>query len=187
MLLLICCLVAAAYALTQDRIQYGDGYPYDASYYMSMAKRVSQAEPIAAPKPFVYRVGLPYLVGTIFPNDIIDGFCYINLIFGALTLFLLYFYLSSFTKSAVVILIVLLLFVTNPFAPFRLAPFYPAYTDPPALFVMLSIFCAYQKWPGFSLAKILTITLLSFVGVLFREMVLMAPLSLLCASVSWLQ
>ena len=181
--LLICALVAVAYGLTQDRIQYGDGYPYDASSFVLMAKQVSQDEPMAAEKPFIYRVGLPYLVGTIFPDDLIDGFCYINLIFGALTLFLLYFYLSTFTKSTVAILTVLLLFVTNPIAPFRLTLFYPALTDAPALFAVLLIFYVYQKWPGFRLAKMSMITFLSFVGVLFREIDLMAPLSLLCASV----
>ena len=182
--LLFCSLVAAAYGLTQDRIIFGHGYPYDGTSYMAMAKEVSQGEVISEIKPFVYRLGLPYLVGSFFPNNLIDGFWYINLLFGALTLLLLCIFLSSFTRSTAAIFAVLLLFVMNPLGPLRVTHFEPAWTDWPALFTVLLILYVSLSWPGSGLAKISAITVLSFIGVLFREMVLIAPLSLLCASVN---
>jgi len=183
MVLIFCSLVAAAYGLTQDRIIFGHGYPYDGISYMAMAKEVSRGEVISESKPFVYRLGLPYLVGSFFPNNLIDGFWYINLLFGALTLLLLCIFLSSFTRSTGAIFAVLLLFVMNPLGPLRVTHFEPAWTDWPALFTVLLILYVSLRWPGSGLAKISAITVLSFIGVLFREMVLIAPLSLLCASV----
>jgi hypothetical protein len=183
MILFFCSLVAAAYGLTQDRIIFGHGYPYDGSTYMAMAEEVSQGEVISGSKPFVYRVGLPYLVGTFFPNNLIEGFWYINLLFGALTLLLLGLFLSSFTRSTAAIFVALLLFVMNPLGPLRVTHFEPAWTDWPGVFIALLILYVGLRWPGFGLTKISAITMLSFIGVLFREMVLIAPLSLLCASV----
>src|SRR5262245_1928240 len=72
--LLVCALAALIYGYSQDLIAYGDGYPYDASAYMKMAKEVSLGQDVAAEKPFVYRIALPYLVGTLFAGRLLDGF-----------------------------------------------------------------------------------------------------------------
>ncbi len=180
--LLVCALVAAAYGLTQDRIAYGDGYPYDAASYMQMAKEVTANQVMAAEKPFVYRVGLPYLVGRFFAADPLDGFRLLNLAFGAATLCVLYALLRYFTTNRTVIAAVLLVFVANPNGPFRFAYFYPALTDGPALLVILSILYINMRWDRPSLAKALATSALTLAGVLFREIVLIAPCALLCAA-----
>jgi hypothetical protein len=182
LVLLACGAVAAAYSLTQTQMIYGGGYPYDASYYMAMAKEVAQGASISIERPFVYRVALPYLAGVTFPHDLLHGFLLINLIFAALTLVVLQLYVRTFTKNWWSIAGVLLLFVTNMNAPFRNTPFYPAYVDAPALFAVLLTFYLDRQWRGSSLAKLMALSAIGLFGVLFREIVAVAPLALLCAA-----
>src|ERR1700730_16740336 len=180
--LLVCGLVAAVYGFTQDRIADGDGYPYDASSYMQMAKEVSGNRAIAAEKPFVYRIALPYLVGIFFPDRLLDGFRVLNLTFGAITLCILYAFLRRFTANNAVILAVSLVFVANPNGPFRFTYFSRAMTDTPPLLIMLSILYINTRWQRACWPKALTMSALSLLGVLFREIVLITPVALACAA-----
>ena len=121
----VCLLLAIAYGMTQPLIGYGGGYPNDALQYMRMAQQVIHHEPIVAESPFVYRIGLPYLVGVLFPSDPLQGFRIAYLVVGGLTLVLLYALLLQYTRSRAVLLTVLILFVTNPYSPLRYSHFYP--------------------------------------------------------------
>lgn len=177
--------IAAAYVSTQDQIMLGDGRPWDAAFYYDMAKQVAADDKISTIKPFVFRLALPYLVGKIFPNDIMLGFKVINLTFGVLTLGLLFTLLTTVTRNWSVISLMCLLWILNPKAPFRLIPFYPALTDPPALFFMAAILLIQHKIPSHSFGKLFLVGILTFIGVLFREIVLVASLSI--AYAEWIR
>jgi len=103
--------------------------------------------------PFAYRIGLPWLVGTFFADDPLTGFRLINLVFGCLTLLLLHRFLRHYLTSNTVILLLILLYVVNPNSPFRLVHFYPATTDPPALFLVLLILHLSNKFKAIKLRQ----------------------------------
>jgi hypothetical protein len=147
-----------------------------------MARQASQGEPFVEETPFVYRIALPYLVGHLFPSNLLYGFWILNLTAAAITLVVLLAFLLRFTKNRAVILITLLLFVSNPLAPFRFTYFLPALVDPPVLLIMLTILCIHRYLPRITIGKALIVGMLSLLGTLFREIALIAPLSLLYAS-----
>jgi hypothetical protein len=178
----LCLLAAACYGLTQELIAYGDGHPYDAKQYIRMAAEVARNETISAEAPFVYRVGLPWLVGQLFPHDLLQGFRFLNLGFAVLTLLVLYAFLLQFTRSTLVLVIALLLFVANPLGPFRLTHLYPGLTDAPALFLMLVMLLIHQVWPQPGVPKMLALVGLSLTGALVREITLVSPLAILVAT-----
>jgi hypothetical protein len=178
----ICSLAAVCYGLTQELIAFGDGHPFDAKHYIRMAQEVARNEAISTETPFVYRVGLPWLVGQLFPHDPLDGFRFLNLGFAVLTLLVLYALLLQFTRDTLVLLIVMLLFVANPLGPFRLTHLYPGLTDPPALFLMLVMLFIHQIWPRSGVLKMLLLAGLSFAGALVREVTLVSPLAILVAT-----
>jgi hypothetical protein len=180
MLLFMLC-IAMLYACTQGPITFSNGHPYDAQAYFQMANQVALGEPMSTVKPFVFRVALPYLAGKLYPHEILLGFKTLNLVFGVLTLGMLFSLLTAFMRNRLVILFVCLLWIINPHAPFRFVPFFPAFTDSPALFFIVAILFIQQKVESNSLGKLVLLSLLTFVGVLFREIVLVATLSVVCA------
>jgi hypothetical protein len=184
---LLCALPAIGYGLTQDLMAYENGQPYDAGSYMKMASDAAQHQVMSADKPFVYRIMLPYLVGRFFDGDLMHGFLVFNLIAGALIVLVLYPLLRMFTTNAIAIAVVLVTFVVNPNAPFRFSFFYPAFTDSPALLFILLILFIGIRFPTITVARTATLTILTGVGVLCREIVLLAPLAMLLAGVyRWL-
>jgi hypothetical protein len=142
-----------------------------------MAGQVARHEPMSADKPFIFRVALPWLVGTLFPHDLLDGFRTLNVATGVLTLGVLSLFLTRFATGTAVA-IVLFLFVANPNGPLRFSHFYPGLTDAPALLCILLIFFVHQQWPRSSLGKIATVSVLTLVGVTFREITVTAPVAL---------
>jgi len=179
--LLVCLIFAVPYGVTQERIRYHDGHPYDAEAYVQMAGQVARHEPLSTWKPYVYRVGLPWLVGILFPNDPMDGFRIVNVVAGALTLCVLWAFLMSFAPGPAMA-ITFFLFVANPNGPLRFSHFYPGFTDPPALLCILLIFFVHRRWPGVAPGTIVATSVLTLGGVMFRDMVLAAPAALWAAA-----
>lgn len=179
MVLMLC--VALLYVCTQDVVTFSNGHPYDAQAYFQMANQVAMGEAMSTDKPFVFRVALPYLAGKLYPHEILLGFKTMNLVFGVLTLGMLVSLLTTCMRNRLAILFVCLLWVTNPHAPFRFVPFFPVFTDSPALFFMVALLFLHRTMQSQSLAKVALLSVLTFMGVLFREIVLVATLSVACA------
>jgi hypothetical protein len=170
---LILVSIGLTFSFNQDRISYLNGMPYDAADYVQMAKQFATGKTIIANKPFVYRTGLPYLVGLMFPDSLLDGFQFINILCGSLTLLLLFALIKQHTSHRGIIFLCGLFWVCNPHAPFRMNSFYPAITDPPALLI-ISLILLVQIKIAYSFKKVLILIALTFIGVLFREIVLIA-------------
>ena len=161
------------YGITQPPISLDEGHPYDAQVYYNMASQVAAGEPVSELRPFTYRVGSPWLVGTFFPEDLNAGFRLINLLFGFLTLPLLFLYLRRhLVADATVLLLLLFLYVTNPNAPFRFAHYIAAYSDPPALFFVLSLLVLADRVRELDWKWSLAVTAIGVAGTLFREITL---------------
>ena len=157
------------FALSQPRISIEDGHPYDAQVYYTMAEQVAAGESISALRPFAYRIGLPFVVGNLFPEHIDFGFRLINLLFALATLGVFCLFLRSFRLSIQTVLLLLLLFVWAPQSPFRFVHFIPAYSDPPALFFIVFFLYLTQTVQNLDLRRTFAVTTLAVAGVLFRE------------------
>jgi len=160
------------YGLTQPRIQFGEGHPYDAQSYYHMAQQVAAGQPVQELRPFASRIALPWLVGKLFPSDLMLGFTVLNLGFALGALILLGSYLRQFLRSDRLVLLLLILFVSNPASPLRFVFYLPAYTDPPALFFISLLLVLGRRIRRWDLQASLLLAGVGFTGALFRELVI---------------
>ena len=114
---------------TQSPIEFHEGKGWDGEAYYNMAEQFAQGVAIQDRAPFVYRPGLPWLVGQFFPNDLIHGFFLLNLGANFVSVLLLVFLLRPFIRNPWVILALLLAFMIPWISPIRYIHFYPCYTD----------------------------------------------------------
>lgn len=138
-----------------------------------MAEQVATDSSIVSLKPFVYRVGLPYLVGKLFPNAITLGFKLINLLLGVFTLAILFYLFGDYIKDRLIVYFLLMLYIVNPYSAFRATFFYPVFTDTAAFFFILLIFLVNKKLEG--ILKYIVLNILIFCGIFFREIVFVMP------------
>jgi hypothetical protein len=182
--LAICALAAGVgllCAAKQELIQFRSGVPYDAYAYTEMAYQAALGLPIKTFSPYVYCVGLPFLVGKLFPHDIanfprdaITGFLTLNLACAVATVPVLGALIRRYVGSYLVLTILLLVWAVHPQGPFRFVAFWPAHTDPPAVLCMAILLLVLARWPGHSLWRTGTLVGVTIVGTLVREIVLLA-------------
>jgi hypothetical protein len=176
LLLLTLPAVILLYGFTQPPIVSGDGHPYDSQSYYHMAEQVAAGERIEELRPFASRVALPWLVGKLFPADLMLGFTVLNIAFALGGLLLLGLFLREFLRSEWLVWSLLLLTVVNPNSPVRFVFYLPAYTDPPALFFITLLLLLNRRIATLNLRTALVFATAGFVGALFRELVLCAVL-----------
>lgn len=169
----------------QKQISFNDGKGWEGVGYYQVAQQMADGMPIEAEAPYVYRVGTPFLVSVVSPNDTFFGYKCVNVVANALTLCLLVAWLRLYLRDWRVRVGLVLLFLLQWDTPVRWLWFYPAHTDPWLWVFLLSGLIAmhhYQNqieqnkrlWLG-------ALCALSAVGVLFREVALAIPLVFLFA------
>ena len=162
-------LVVVFFWLIQSPISLQNGHPLDAGEYFTMAEQVAAGEPISALQPHNYRIGLPFLVGKIFPNDIAFGYKFLNFLFTIAMTVAFALYLRSCQLGMNTILLLLLALVCASQSPYRFLHFIPSYVDPPALFFIVLLLYLGRSISQLDLRWSLIVTALSVIGVLFRE------------------
>ncbi len=171
-LLLLAVFLAVFYGVTQNPISLDGGHPYDSMSYYNMAAQVAAGEPIAELRPFAFRLGLPWLVGTFFPDNLDFGFRVVNVTFGVMASLILFVYLKQFLIRNSTVLLLLILYITNPQGPLRFSHYITSYADPPGLFFVLLLLLLSKLIRKLDWKSILTVTLVGIAGCLFREIAL---------------
>ena len=173
-------LVAAVTAVTQPRIDVGNGRGWDGQVYGAVADTFAQGSKPVAMAPFVYRIGTPFLaakLSTLSGVTVDEAFLMVNLLAAFLATVLLYFYISQFVNPLFAAFGVLL-FMLAWHAPVRFVFFYPVYVDPWFwVFWIIGLIVISKSWIR-SWRGALVLGALTFIGVLFRETVLMLPVIL---------
>jgi hypothetical protein len=163
----------------QLHITYNNGQSFDGVFYYRVAYQFSKGMKASSEAPFVYRIGTPFLVAVFFKDNLLYGFKVINIIANVLAVILFVFWLRLFLNDWRIRTLLVVLFITQWHGPVRFTYYDPTYTDP-WLFVFLLIgLIAIQKIksrPGLLAVGILG--LISFIGVIFREVVLIIPIAL---------
>jgi hypothetical protein len=168
---------------TQNRIILNDGKGIDGAEYYETAKQFSEGKPVSGNAPLVYRLGTPFLASIIDKDDLLSGFFYANLIANFLSCFLLFSALKIYIKNFYINIFLILLYLLHPLCNTRYIYFCPVLTDAWGLvFLLAGIILLEKIRTGKSGLYILLFSALSFTGVLFREYILILPLSLLFVS-----
>jgi hypothetical protein len=163
---------------TQSPLSHRGGMGWDGEHYFKIAQQIIDDTPIVGAGPLVFRIGTPALVAMLvklgLAEDIMEGFFYINILFSFANIFVVYFIISQFVKPWAA-LIGGMLYPLHWISVARYTFFTALWTDPGGLFFLYlglaAMIVLHQRYGALSIV----LTIITFVGVLFREFVLMLP------------
>lgn len=126
---LITVAVAAATFIYQPQIAVNGGRGWDGSFYYTMAEEVGRGGRVLAEAPFVYRLLVPALAGTLSPGDVMTGFKVVNGVAVLLVVALLAVWLRRHLRAFWVRVTVMALFMAQWTEPLRTFFWYPVLVD----------------------------------------------------------
>jgi hypothetical protein len=163
----------------QDRINANEGKGFDGDYYYQIAEQLKQGETPAVRAPFVYRVGTPYLA-SVLPFSLYTNFTLLNYTATLLSSLLLFYWFSLHLKEKKTALVLVLFLMTHWTFYLRYTGFYPTTADPVAFAFILLVLIQMERFrQSRSLVNGLCFSLLVFVGVFFREFLLLFSFGIL--------
>jgi hypothetical protein len=169
--------VFAAYVLQQPLLVTWGGTIGDAQQYLGMARQLADSGfPVQGAQPFVFRVATPALAAMLAPHDLLLGFSAVNLIFGLVTAVLLSCLLGLFIQHRPTRFVIILLLICAPLGPARLTSLFPVLGDSGAIALSLAILYLSLR-SRYTLVTTTMVSLLAFAGAFFREITVVAPLS----------
>lgn len=197
-------LVLAVFLITnvaseifQHPITYNNGQSFDGVFYARMAYQISAGLKISSEGPFVYRIGTPFLVAVFFKDHLLLGFKVVNIIANLLSTVLFTFWLRIFLPDWRIRALLAILFITAWHGTVRFTYYDPTYPDPWWFVFLLAGLIVIQRVKSLvennpspanqgdrsgTKEKILLVAcvgVISFVGVIFREVALLLPLAFL--------
>ncbi len=172
-------VIAGCYVATQPTISVNHGTGWDGRYYFELASQFARHLPLMGRKPFVYRLGLPWLVGWLFPENLLVGFWILNELFSFCLLICFIVFLKATGLRPFTIGIVTLFFIGNPWGPVRFSAYYPANVDAPALFFFSLFFALMTRRRSFTPGTVALVSLITLGGVFFREILLVTAVAFL--------
>jgi hypothetical protein len=156
---------------------------WDADEYYWMAVLMQKDAPVIGSAPWVYRIGTPWLASFAPKPRIANAvpFFVINIASAIASALLLAIWLRRFVRSSFVRVLLVVLFIAAWHAPTRFVYYYPMYVDPLFIaFMMLGVLLVDATRHGAPERAAPVLTLVSFLGTLCRESMLLVPLAFLC-------
>ena len=190
---LICLGVAIAlllvyYQQTQATISKAGGAGWDGVHYLRLAEQMLNGEELRGVQPVVYRVGTPAVaVGVMrlgWAGDLIEAFRSANLAFGVLNVVLVFGLIRCFAGRWWALLGGVL-YAMHWVSPLRYVFLFPVISDPGGLFFLyLGFLIMARQWTWPPAVPVL-LALCTFVGLWFREFVMLLPLVLAASRTPW--
>ena len=177
-------VVTAIAGVTQPRWEAEGGLGADGAYYVRVAQELARGEPPRASAPFVYRVGTPFLAGVVLGDPGPAGFLVVNLVGIALATALLAVWLGRHVQDWRLRVLLVAVWLGMWHAPARFTWFIPAMTDAWGDVFLLGALLLAER------PRLLALSVVCGLGVLFREFVAVVPLGVLAGTLlrrSWRQ
>jgi hypothetical protein len=189
-------LVIAIFAVTcylsansQKQLTYHSGRGWDGQEYYSLAEQFAlrlhpqpegtKFEPIRAGAPYVYRIGTSFLAAFFYRDNVFLSFKIVNLTAALIATLLLLWYLHFYLRNWIVRVLLVGLFLTHWLSLVRITFFHELFTDNWAhVFLLLGLIGLYYAKQKPSLPLVLYLALVTGIGVMFREVVLIVAVAL---------
>ena len=167
---------------TQPRIAVADGRGFDGAEYWNMAVKFANGERPEGQWRYVRRIGTPILAAIADSVDPLEGFQIVNVAATFISAVLLLLWFRRFIDTAWLRVALVALWATHWLQLVRFTVFYPALIDPwtqVACFAGLNCIAWYEAKPGLRAAA--AVAAISVIGIFFRELVILVPLTFLFA------
>lgn len=153
---------------------------WDAVQYYLVSSQLAAGQVPAAEAPYVYRLGLPWLVAQLWPAEPARGFFVINLACGLAVAAMLSLWLRHGIERLTVRLAMVALFAAAWHGPVRYVHFNGGYVDPPFMLCVLLSLMLLQAMPRQARPlQVAVFTVLTIAGTFIRETMLLVPASAL--------
>ena len=177
---LVCCIVAVMTLVSRQLQQPTPVIVWDAGQYYSMARAFAAGTTPYAESPYVFRVGVPWLVSRLTPSDPARGFFIVNLASAFAVAMLLAVWLRAWGITGWISLAMVALFAAAWHGPVRYVYYNPGYVDPPFIALLLiGLLLIRSIAKEASTGKIVLLTLLSAGGAFVRETMALVPVCFL--------
>jgi hypothetical protein len=155
---------------------------WDSDHYYWMTYAFAKNMPVVAGTPYVYRIGLPWLVSFSGDPTRFDAvYRVVNLAAAGLATVLLAVWLRGYVRSTALRLLLVALFVTEWHGPARFVHYYPMYVDPPMFALLVAGLLAIDGMRrSDSTVAVLVLAATTFVGTMVREVMVIVPIAALC-------
>jgi hypothetical protein len=178
-------VVAAVYVCTfatQPRINVADGRGFDGAEYWAMAVKFANGERPEGQWRYVRRIGTPILAAIADSVDPLRGFQIANVAATFISAALLLMWFRRFIDTPWLRVSLVALWATHWLQLVRFTVFSPALVDPwtqVACFAGLNCIARYEEKPGLLTAG--AVAAVSVIGIFFRELAILVPLTFLFA------
>ncbi len=149
---------------------------WDADEYYKLTEQLAAHTTVTAEAPYAFRVLTPWIVARCCASDITGGFLAVNVIAGVLTALLLVIWLRRFVDDWRIRVAVVAAYAFEWHAPVRYVYYNPVYTDP--LFIaalLLGMIFVDRAARSSRWIDISALTLITLLGTLAREVMLLVP------------
>ena len=181
--LLLFILVNAVSQALQRPISHNNGQGWDGKEYFSVAEQFSRHQKPVAKAPYVFRIGTPLLVSVFFKNDLFLGFKLINISGNLFAVILFVIWLRLYLNRRKTRILLTTFFVLMWHGPIRFVYYYPCFTDPWLFTFLLAGLIGINRIQARPVvARKLFLAVTAILGVVFREIALIIPVSFLVAT-----
>lgn len=164
----------------QQPIAENNGKGFDGVFYYEIAQQITNDIAPHTDAPFVYRVGTPFLASLFFKESLVIGFKIINIVANLLSTILLILWLRLYLHDFRIRVFLVILFITQWHGPIRFVYFYPVSSDPWLyVFLLLGLIGIHKFKNRPDLGNTTLLGLVSLIGVMFREVVLVVSVALI--------
>ena len=164
-------------AVFEKTLMYNNELGGDGAVYYKMAQQMADGKKVIDESPYVYRVGIPFLVARLFPDNLLLGFRTVNFIGSILSIFFLLILLRNYISKLAIRMFLIGVFVTHWIGPLRTALTYPTQIEPSFIAINLLAFVlisSLDKSP--SSWKVIALGGISLLGTLIRKSYILIPL-----------
>ena len=100
-------------ALFEKTLIYNDELGADGAVYYKMAQQMADGKKVIDKSPYIYRVGIPFLVARLFPDNLLLGFRTVNFVGSILSIFFLLILLRNYISKLAIRMFLIGIFVTH--------------------------------------------------------------------------
>ncbi len=179
-LCLVCCIVTLATLLSRQLQAPTPVVVWDAGQYYATARQFAAGTRPYAESPYVFRVGVPWLVSRQWARDPARGFFIVNLVSAFVIAVMLTLWLRAWEITGWISIIMVSLVAAAWHGPMRYIYYNPGYVDPPFIALLLGgLLLIHSIARRHSAGKIVMLTILATVGALVRETMTLVPICFL--------
>jgi hypothetical protein len=164
----------------QPRITYHGGRAWDGVFYYKVAQALRNNTLPTTKAPFVYRAGVPFLAAMVPHEDLLTSFLVVNVLANTIAVLLLMIWIKNYIDDWRIRTLVALLFIVGFNSMPRMVYFAPVdcdYWDKVLFLAGLILISKSIKWSRS--VSIVSLTILTMLGALFREIMLVIAFSFL--------